>query len=284
MDYAMTRLYKYLPIDRIDVIEKLKIRMSPLLSLNDPFESVHNVDYSDALRRCSSTLIATIENDPRVKALFTRGEQHEYLKIAAQSFEHAFKKNTDPNALSRILGDRWGILSLSKNYSNLLMWAHYAENASGYVIGFDVNSRFLMRTSTDGRPIKPVAIRYSDKKPFPKVAVEESSGSIILSDADRIELLASKSKDWEYEQEERLMFTLDFVGDEAVDQKGLRIFLEPIPKDAISQIIIGPLANSDTKNRILNAVEQHSLRCDVFQARLSQKSYSFEFDKVSAMN
>ena len=31
-------LYKYFPSDRVDVLEKLKIRFSPLQSLNDPFE------------------------------------------------------------------------------------------------------------------------------------------------------------------------------------------------------------------------------------------------------
>ncbi|OUS51807.1 hypothetical protein BM607_011295 [Shewanella sp. SACH] len=37
-------LFKYLPIDRIDVLENLKIRFSPLMSLNDPFECQPLID------------------------------------------------------------------------------------------------------------------------------------------------------------------------------------------------------------------------------------------------
>ena len=40
-------LFKYLPIERIDVLEKLKIRFSPLQSLNDPYESMPSFNIED---------------------------------------------------------------------------------------------------------------------------------------------------------------------------------------------------------------------------------------------
>jgi len=40
-------LYKYLPVERIDVISNLKVRFSPLKSLNDPFESLPLIDVGD---------------------------------------------------------------------------------------------------------------------------------------------------------------------------------------------------------------------------------------------
>ena len=40
-------LYKYLPPERIDVLKNLKIRFSPLGSLNVPFEALPLVDLSE---------------------------------------------------------------------------------------------------------------------------------------------------------------------------------------------------------------------------------------------
>ena len=39
-------LYKYVEEDRVDILEKLKIRFSPFTSLNDPFEAYPLIDMS----------------------------------------------------------------------------------------------------------------------------------------------------------------------------------------------------------------------------------------------
>ncbi|MEZ9144725.1 hypothetical protein AB4138_09845, partial [Vibrio sp. 10N.286.52.C3] len=39
-------LYKFLPYDRVDVISDLRIRFSPLDSLNDPYEALPSIDLS----------------------------------------------------------------------------------------------------------------------------------------------------------------------------------------------------------------------------------------------
>ncbi len=54
-------LYKYMPCERVDVLEKLKIRFSPLPSLNDPFESKPLIDITVERNELVSDMETNIE-------------------------------------------------------------------------------------------------------------------------------------------------------------------------------------------------------------------------------
>ena len=49
-------LFKYLPAERIDVLENLKIRFSPLGSLNDPFEAQPLIDLGEEREQQINTI------------------------------------------------------------------------------------------------------------------------------------------------------------------------------------------------------------------------------------
>lgn len=61
----------------------------------------------------------------------------------------------------RNLSSQMLVLSLTKNGNKLLMWSHYADNHSGFVIGFDATSSFFH--PEQGKMITPLTeVKYSE--------------------------------------------------------------------------------------------------------------------------
>lgn len=60
------------------------------------------------------------------------------------------------------LGKKIGILSLTENPSNLLMWAHYANSNQGFVIAFDSSHEFFL-TGVLARKTNYAMLGDSDK-------------------------------------------------------------------------------------------------------------------------
>lgn len=101
-----------------------------------------------------------------------------------------FDPSTDDNvkAYLRDKRKRTGICSLSKNYRNTLMWSFYAEDHKGICIKLAVTSKEWIQRE----------IIYDNKLP---VMTDDSS--------KYMDLLSSKSKHWEYEDEVRYIRVFD---------------------------------------------------------------------------
>lgn len=119
----------------------------------------------------------------------------------ARVFNDPFELNphitsiSDPIAYVKHIADKiknFVILSLADNRESLLMWAHYTASHSGFLIGFDVDQEILA-TSSPHRDIGPVAYSYS-KPTRPTFA-----------DVTNQELFYSKSSEWLYEREWRII-------------------------------------------------------------------------------
>lgn len=83
---------------------------------------------------------------------------------------------------------RTGICSLSKNYKNTLMWSFYGEDHKGICIKLAVPSKGWTKRAIKYENILPVITDQPDKF---------------------IDLLSSKSKHWEYEDEVRYIRVFD---------------------------------------------------------------------------
>ena len=101
---------------------------------------------------------------------------------------------------------------------NLYMWAHYANSHRGFCIEY--NDGLLKGLMKDGRENSYVAMKYSDERP-------DSPSYCGKCDNDKymLDLLRTKSSDWEKENEIRLIFK----------DAGLK----KIDKEVISAIYLG---------------------------------------------
>lgn len=124
-----TRLFKYCPPERVDVLRSGKIRFTPAKDLNDPFEINAKPDYS----QCNA-------------------EDADVLRRQSQEVRGLIAKH-------------WGILSLTTRESNLQMWAHYAAGHRGFLLEFNTSDQFFHPVGRKGGFLGPFPVKYGSEPP-----------------------------------------------------------------------------------------------------------------------
>ncbi len=270
--------YKYLPPNRVQVLKNLEIRFSQPRALNDPFEGSPLIDMSSSI----SDLMDQIERYRFDLCENTVGEEKtsENCKILDEEVRslksHLLEKMSSSNVgreLMDWLNKRIGILSLSRTFSNLLMWTHYADRHKGFVIGFDESHEFFYQKSYLGLGTCPSQVRYTKQRSAPT-----------LQDFDYYEkLLCEKPIDWAYEEEVRVLriFTERTKRSPNVDESGYPIYLFDIPKDSIKSIYIGAHAAPNLESEVIDIVHKNGLDAEVYGISISKTRYEIECSKIA---
>ncbi|WP_205601609.1 DUF2971 domain-containing protein, partial [Enterobacter hormaechei] len=151
-------MYKYLPSERIDILENNLICFNNPLNFNDPFEFNTSFNFSsfesnlydslstvDLLKEFPAELLNQIEKLP--KEIVSN-----LLKDAKKTMLSMYKKErgniiraadtTMQSFNSKLIGIT-RILSLTETPTNILMWGHYAQAHSGFIIEFDITHPFF---------------------------------------------------------------------------------------------------------------------------------------------
>jgi hypothetical protein len=238
-------IYKYFPPERISVIENLKIRISQPNSLNDPFENKIIFNFEDAL-----------VNDRKYF------EEMKMDKIAQDKLKSAITSSLIEST-NRSIGMKFGIMSFSRTDSSLLMWAHYAKDYTGFVIGFDTNSPFF-NTKIKGLNQQLQNVIYTSKRKqffLDKMGINEG-------------MLCTKPIEWSYEEEIRF---IDVIEEDPhnceKDQKGFPIILRDIPKSAVKEIILGYKSHISMQSKIMQLVRENDMETKIFLSILDQENY-----------
>ncbi|GGB03392.1 DUF2971 domain-containing protein [Allosediminivita pacifica] len=90
----------------------------------------------------------------------------------------------------KIVTEDNGIISFSSNWSQPLMWAHYADSHKGVALGFEIPERLLFK------------IDYVENRIKPTMDVDHSRASMKILVQ---KLLRTKHSEWSYEKEFRLV-------------------------------------------------------------------------------
>jgi hypothetical protein len=195
----MDIFYKYSKFRSIKELISCNVRLSPPITLNDPFESMLNKDVSDRLK---------IELD----SIYNVNED-------SSIFE-------EYNIMSRIFGglSDYAIFSLSETPRNILMWAHYADEHKGICIGYKKeifnslpnkpNTRLGIESYT------PVKVNYDNLRPQPTEKSEEDINEIIKKQS--ILQLTTKSDDWLYEKEHRCIIPMCWADAVKIPEKAVK--------------------------------------------------------------
>lgn len=167
------KFYKYRAFNDYtnQIITHKSLYFSPIRLFNDPFDCrlFFQQDYEKA--ELEKSYYHYINNAS--PSIIPKNKEH-YLEI---------QKRTIPKLIDQI-----GVLSLSKNYDNILMWSHYSASHTGLVFEFEptIDTECFVR---------PMSVEYHDNyqllsytKPF----TEES-----------IKLMLTKHLSWKYEEEFR---------------------------------------------------------------------------------
>ncbi|MGV2933105.1 DUF2971 domain-containing protein [Vreelandella venusta] len=270
-------LYKYFGPERVDVMRSLSIRFSPLLSLNDPFESLPLVEARSAKEMLISEVINDLEElwektDEVEKTAENRALLEKTRADTITNIEDKFNASNTGREVVTMLGDDFGVLSLSRTEKSILMWSHYAAEGRGFVIGLDESHPFFRQQDARGRITKPLPVVYTTARS----TVSPGDGRFDEK------FLCEKALEWAYEEEERVFRFLRNIEARSMgkDQYGQSIVLTHLPKEAIQSVFLGYRADTDLMSSVFQAIEKNEIECSVYRARICDNQYRIVFDQL----
>lgn len=183
-----------------DIFKKQRLFAATRNKLNDPMEGIYKLVESDKPSNTSS-----------VSNINERKDIIDFVKAI---------KNVK---------NQYRICAFSRNKNTLLLWSHYADSCSGIAIGFKLkevgeeNQQF----GTD--------VDYIDNIMRMNLEIKKNQGPEILAK----DILSKKLKDWEYEDEARVLTKKNYV---------------PIE---IKSVVLGPNISRESTKYIRKLVEEY---------------------------
>ncbi|MCX5909140.1 MAG: DUF2971 domain-containing protein [Deltaproteobacteria bacterium] len=302
-------IYKYVSIKRIDILVNEHIRFTQPPSFNDPFdtypyfkavarnEQVNN--YFNSNEWWNDQANEKILNDSWTEQQnkFKMNIPFEYVKhqlketmvhfqpfikdlliesasMKKQPFREAILEN-----ILRAINNTIGIFCLTENPNNLLMWAHYADSYKGLCIEFDEKNKFFDQRNKDNEFRNHLRkVTYSQNRP--EVILFNAGAKNIDLDSWMKQIFWTKCQDWEYEKEWRIIKTLDECKT-IKEINGEKIYLFPLPIDAIKGIILGCKMENEYRKKIVTLLSSAKYSHIVkYQAELHERNYYIEIKTI----
>lgn len=234
-------LYKYLEPSRLDVLKRKKIRFTQPGDFNDPFEfrpRIRSAASEEETRNyIKENFEELVDKEPDKYGALTDSLPKDMLRqmlIAEKARLPELFKLLEPQMLGnvsvfldRFISENVGVLCLSEVRDSILMWGHYTENHHGFVVGFDADhSFFSARTSEQDEFGFLRRVNYQQRQP-----------NVVLSDTSSLVWFQTKSEQWSYEKEWRVMRVLSDA-ECRMDAAPFPICLVEFPPDAVLEIIV----------------------------------------------
>lgn len=200
----------------------------------------------------------------------------------------------------------YGICCFSESWKNNILWAYYADNYRGFVIGYD--DKIL--SNMTGNLIQKIQIRI----PFQKVSyidnldelynqqsfpyyplgnekgIEGAPEFVPMSvsetyDPKQIDkfftyLCAVKSTSWSSEKEWRLIAAIDVMSRDSQiikkEEKGYKI---PIPKDCVKEIMVG-YNFDESHNSVIDEVSKKYGLNDIYKVGPADMPFDLKREKI----
>lgn len=280
-------LFKYLsPESTLAVLKGGTLKWSSPKIFNDPFDSQWNIAHNatgpsfDAFIAPAYKKLLTERIDwskirnPAKREMVSRLRQQlaakpdELDKIIAECRDYFLKDGHDVlfQRLDRRL-QQLRLLCLSEEPRSLLMWSHYAMEHQGAVLEIDPDQLTFTKFHR---------VEYVSE--FPEVIPGKEWADLITrsisppSDSKYVEILVStKSKEWSYEREWRLVYLeTDTVRGTSDDE------LVAFPPNAIRKVILGCRADSHFSQEVTDILNTRFPHVIVQRAAQSRSSFSLD--------
>ena len=270
------KIFRYYKAEHgISVLNDLELRTSIPNSLNDPFELSPNIDVTQFTQKHCETFLRA---DHNVEMWYQR-EGRERGFTSKKQFKRWYLKDIPrraatllPNvptnvedarkAFANTFSEHWRIVCASRVADSILMWSHYADNHSGFVIEFSAAEPPFSRVGND----YILTVAYSETK-----AEYFHSDKLPQFLKAMFTVAATKAQDWAYEQEIRFVL--------AASPKTLRVrrFL-PLTPRSITAVYFGCRSSAVTKNAVRKALCHPELsHICLLQAELHPSEYALNF-------
>lgn len=246
-------LYKYVTDSTaVRIFSERTIRFTQPCAFNDPFEFLPQ-------------FIRQEENLWHIEGRFTFSLNSPHRKgIEVNDCAELTEANNDEAArfLVEELSKHVGVLCLTKNPNNLLMWAHYCYEHRGAVIEFDEDHPFFSNT---------FPVLYAEKRPVYNLS-DFIEKTVPLSD------FYVKSDKWKYEQEVRISKPLHGARKVSSTDGDAPVFVYDLPPECILGVTLGARMSDTKKQEIWSLVKDTHI--SVEQAIIS--NWNFALRRESA--
>lgn len=242
--------YKHTRVDPqklvLNIFEKCHIKFTKPVDFNDPYDCHFDtrVDFSGLTRKKFNK-----EHNLKIR-------EYEWEE-SKEKYKNHLIKIIKKHALKDFRENFFTVTCFNNNPLNILMWSHYADNHKGFLIEFKIPKYDFGRL--------PLPVEYSHE--YPTISLPYSfhayEKDINIQIENTRKIFYIKSKEWEYENEYRLINV----------EKELSSF----PANYISSVLFGTNTPASIKNAINEVIKnfnlKHSLDVKTYQAQLAQKQY-----------
>lgn len=150
-----------------------------------------------------------------------------------------------------------GILCMSQDYKNILMWSHYAKNHEGLCFGFDFRL-------FDDKKIKSSQVRYPENYEYELISFFNPPKGEIKR------MFTTKSEFWSYEKEVRFFDFNNVIG------------TKKFIKECLKEIIFGCKADETNIRKIIQLCQLNGFEHVVFKkARIVSGRFELDFDEIN---
>lgn len=237
--------YKYLPFNEgsLNIIKNGTIKFSRPSKVNDPFDCAPDFETGNIEEYVNSRpellkKACDLLKLSKKERILQKKEMIRRLEVAVE--EGAFGQKAI---------DDVGLCSLSRDPLNLLMWAHYAQHHTGFVVEFEIPVT-VTNINLGDLPLNylfellvPHEVEYSKNKPI-----------VNFFDSDeekRRKHFLIKGVDWSYEQEERV---IDYVRGHGIHNYDRKI---------LNSVIVGIKVNNDDYDSVVHCVDKLNIEMNM---------------------
>lgn len=177
----------------LSVLTEGTLKYTCPLEFNDPFDC--RPSYSrEALRKVGDTKKELLNAAAKRLGLSPAERIREKRKLAKKIENYVGTDEFVEATLSRI-----GVVSLSTDPANILMWSHYADFHRGFVVGFKIPLFGTRKQGLEGGyNLIPLEVNYSQTRPEVHYGID--SPQAVLQ-----KMVFTKSDHWHYENEHRVI-------------------------------------------------------------------------------
>ena len=268
-------LYKFREFNtnNLTALANKQLWFSNQSDFNDPFEGVHIKDHQIPQSVLDTFVCKSKEAVGKEK--FTEMLDEMGLKEGEFTNDQLFQKiaEHDLQIITDIIHkSKIACLSLSEPdndpIDNNLMWSHYADGLRGFCLVFDGD--FLQQDFySSSNTMRPIKIQYQNTPNTLKLFDFVKSKSVLDIDGDInfeqsiTETIATKSTDWEYENELRIL---------SLDTSNFHNY----SGQSLKEIVIGEKMPEAQRKLLLDTVKANHPEIIIREARLKPDSYSLE--------
>jgi Protein of unknown function (DUF2971) len=262
------RLFKYVRAERIDILENQRIAFTQPEEFNDALDTrprvVPMTSKAVLKRKTRDEEDEVLKQMPPAFQVLPRAERRRIgRELMKGSIKH-IQENAEPIArklqedIYSGINALFGVLCLTTNPDHKLMWGHYADGHRGFVMEFDTKKpRFALSDDLH-------RIIYSNEPPTYDPAIGSQGWWKV------------KSKEWEYEEEYRIVSKLCECEKKIIKDK--TVYLRHLPRDCVKAVFMGLKMEAAMKKRLREVCQQANI--NLFEAAFVNSEEAYEFRKV----